>query len=107
MSFFISPDGSYHEGDPLTGSEAVPRRPSQHHAWDGAKWALDLPALKSTALGEVKQAAVGRINDLDNDVDKPAVRTALVPFKADFQAAATGKQVATVKARALAAIEAL
>lgn len=62
---------------------------------------------KREALAEVKAAAVAKVADLDSSISKTVAREAVLPFKTQFQAATTEAEVETVRATAIAAVEAL
>ncbi len=62
---------------------------------------------KEIALNEVNRLGQNKIQDVDSDLTKIDIRTALQPFKAQFQDAATPGDVNAIKAGALSAIEAL
>jgi hypothetical protein len=51
MGYFISQDGSYHEGDELIGDVAVSQRPDAFHAWSGSAWVY--AATETDYLAEV------------------------------------------------------
>ena len=59
------------------------------------------------ALNAVKAAARNKLNDIDSSVTKNALKTAIQPFKTQFQDASTVADVGAVRVAALAAIEAL
>lgn len=58
MNGWISPEGSYHENDPMLGSVEVPQRPSALHAWNGTEWAIDPAAFNAdldAQIAEIEQ----------------------------------------------------
>lgn len=60
-----------------------------------------------SALAEVKGAAQARIADLDSSITKTTAKAAVLPFKTQFQDAATLPEVEAVRQTAISAINAL
>lgn len=105
MGNYVHAEIGYHEGDPLPGSIEVPERPSPHHAWDGAKWTLDLPALKAAAVGAVESRALWRMQRFEADPSALYAKVAIV--RAEIEAKTKKTDVEAVRDTAITEIEAM
>lgn len=76
MSHWITPAGSYYEGDRAGIADTeVPRRPSLHHAWDGLAWRLDSASYKASVKRKINDAANLRIVSYYPLVNQPSPGT--------------------------------
>ena len=93
----------------VTGYSRWPKFEGQERLADDHPDIVDyrLGGAKREALAEVKGAAQNKVADLDSSATKSAAKTAVLPFKTQFQDASTVAEVEAVKVAAMAAINAL
>ena len=96
---------SAEELTPLARHESIPNPPSLDHTYDGVGWVIDVSGLKEGVLDQVKERALERINDLENDVDKALMKPVWLSFKSNLQSALTQADVELVRTTALAAVD--
>jgi len=63
MRYWITPDGSYYEGDNVaSGSIEVTQRPSDLYDWNGSSWVLNQQRFEDTTTADLEAAVDDHID---------------------------------------------